>query len=119
MADLSATPPHLTVDGDVGLSDDEARTLARRYYYGGFFALPWLWFVNCYLFWPVLLHNGDAVIRSYVWRSAIGFGLFTAVLLPWALCFAFGGEKLIGPSWRKLAVYNIADISDLWLNLAR
>ena len=44
----------LTIDGDVGLPDEEATLYARGYFLGGFFFLPWLWFANAYLFWPVL-----------------------------------------------------------------
>jgi hypothetical protein len=40
-------------------------------------------------------------------QSLVGFILFTALLLPWTFTFAIGGEKLIGPSWTKLAVYVI------------
>eukprot|EP00897_Mesotaenium_endlicherianum_P001300 jgi/Mesen1/1198/ME000128S00173 len=113
-----ATTNFLTIDGDIGLSDEEARKLARNFFYGGFLALPWLWFVNCYFFWPVLRHNGDSVIRSYVVRSGIGFLLFTVVLLPWALTFMIGGEKVIGASWKNLAVYDVADKLEMWLDLA-
>ncbi|CAI5532163.1 unnamed protein product [Closterium sp. Naga37s-1] len=58
---------HLTVDGDVGLSDDAARSLARGFFLGGFLLLPWLWFVNCYFFWPVLRYNAghDPLLRSF------------------------------------------------------
>ena len=42
-------------------------------------------------------------------RSAIGFSVFTALLLAWALTFSIGGEQLFGPVWDKLVMYNVAD----------
>ncbi|CAI5507657.1 unnamed protein product [Closterium sp. Naga37s-1] len=65
---------HLTVDGDVGLSDDAARSLARGFFLGGFLLLPWLWFVNCYFFWPVLRYNAghDPQLRSYMPGLTVG-----------------------------------------------
>ena len=42
-------------------------------------------------------------------RSAIGFSVFTSLLLAWALTFSIGGEQLFGPVWDKLVMYNVAD----------
>ncbi|KAL9249234.1 putative gamma-secretase subunit PEN-2 [Drosera capensis] len=42
-------------------------------------------------------------------RSAVGFSLFTVLLSTWALTFAIGGEKLFGPMWDKLVMYNVAE----------
>lgn len=41
--------------------------------------------------------------------SAIGFAVFMAILSSWALTFAIGGERLFGPVWDKLVMYNVAD----------
>ena len=46
-----------TVDGSLGLSEDESVKYARRFYRFGFAMLPWLWAVNCFYFWPVLRHS--------------------------------------------------------------
>ncbi|CAI5463178.1 unnamed protein product [Closterium sp. Yama58-4] len=103
---------HLTVDGDVGLSDDAARSLARGFFLGGFLLLPWLWFVNCYFFWPVLRYNAghDPLLRSYVVGSAIGCSVAFSLLACWSLAYSLGGEALLGAdTWQKLAVYNIVD----------
>ena len=43
-----------TIDGPLGLSEEESETYARRFYKFGFLLLPWLWAVNCFYFWPVL-----------------------------------------------------------------
>lgn len=36
------------------LQIDEEEVLARRYFLGGCFGLPWLWVVNCAYFYPKL-----------------------------------------------------------------
>eukprot|EP00245_Coleochaete_scutata_P006606 TRINITY_DN21109_c0_g1_i1.p1 TRINITY_DN21109_c0_g1~~TRINITY_DN21109_c0_g1_i1.p1 ORF type:complete len:119 (+),score=7.80 TRINITY_DN21109_c0_g1_i1:339-695(+) len=109
-----ASASFLTVDGDV-MSLEDARKLVRGYFYGGFLALPWLWFVNCWYFWPVLRYNTDSIIRSYLVRSAIGCAVFMAMVLPWTLSFMIGGKALVGKSWPKLAVYNVADKMYMWM----
>ncbi|XP_021728062.1 probable gamma-secretase subunit PEN-2 [Chenopodium quinoa] len=46
-----------TIDGPIGLSEEESVVYARRFYKFGFLLLPWLWAVNCFYFWPVLRHS--------------------------------------------------------------
>ncbi|GLJ21513.1 hypothetical protein SUGI_0397800 [Cryptomeria japonica] len=58
---------------------------ARNFFYAGFFLLPGLWFVNVFYFWPALAHPP---IRPYVVWSAIGFIVYTLVLVSWALTFS-------------------------------
>ncbi|MCO5574949.1 hypothetical protein L7F22_028744 [Adiantum nelumboides] len=103
----------LTVDGPLGMHDQEAaRRQARNFFYAGFALLPWLWFVNCFYFWPVLRHHHrspDPLLRSYIVRSAVGFLVYSMLLLTWALTFAIGQERLFGSSWKNLAVYDLAD----------
>jgi hypothetical protein len=41
--------------------------------------------------------------------SAIGFTIFAAILCSWALTFSIGGERLFGPVWDELVMYNLAD----------
>lgn len=54
-----------TVDGPLGLHSDEALKYAKGFYYGGFAMLPWLWFVSCFYFWPILVHRqSDTEIRQ-------------------------------------------------------
>ncbi|KAM3702666.1 hypothetical protein ACJW30_04G042700 [Castanea mollissima] len=103
-----------TVDGSLGLSEDESVKYARRFYRFGFAMLPWLWAVNCFYFWPVLRHSRSFPrIRPYVVRSAVGFAVFTALLSSWAFTFAIGGEHLFGPVWDQLVMYKLADKLDL------
>ena len=42
-------------------------------------------------------------------RSAIGFTIFSFVLITWATTFIVGGERLFGPVWNDLVMYNVAD----------
>ncbi|ONK77421.1 uncharacterized protein A4U43_C02F6350 [Asparagus officinalis] len=46
---------------------------------------------------------------GHVTRSAIGFAIFSVLLTSWALTFMIGGEKLFGPMWNNLVMYNVAD----------
>lgn len=43
-----------TIDGPLGLSEEESLGQARKFFRFGFLLLPWLWAVNCLYFWPVL-----------------------------------------------------------------
>ncbi|CAN1182333.1 Probable gamma-secretase subunit PEN-2 [Linum perenne] len=102
--------PWPTIDGPLGLTEEESLAYARRLYGFGYTLLPWLWAVNCFYFWPVLRHSRPfPLIRPYLMKSAIGFWIFTSVLCSWAFTFAIRGEQLFGPIWDKLIMYNLAD----------
>uniref|UniRef100_A0A5B6YLS7 Putative GDP-mannose transporter n=1 Tax=Davidia involucrata TaxID=16924 RepID=A0A5B6YLS7_DAVIN len=99
-----------TIDGPLGLSEEDSVGYARRFFKFGFLLLPWLWAINCFYFWPVLRHSRSfPQIRRYVVGSAVGFMVFTALLSTWALTFAIGGERLFGHVWDELVMYNLAD----------
>ncbi|KAL1337561.1 hypothetical protein HN51_032257 [Arachis hypogaea] len=99
-----------TIDGPLGLSEEESVSYARRFYKFGFALLPLLWAVNCFYFWPVLRHSRSFPrIRPYIVGSAVGFTVFSALLCTWALTFSLGGERLFGPVWDQLVMYNLAD----------
>ncbi|XP_054820236.1 probable gamma-secretase subunit PEN-2 [Prosopis cineraria] len=106
----SSVPLWPTVDGPLGLSEEDALSYARKFYKFGFALLPLLWAVNCFYFWPVLRHaHSFPRIRRYIVASAVGFSIFAALLCSWALTFAMGGERLFGPVWNELVMYNLAD----------
>ncbi|KAI9114066.1 hypothetical protein QN277_006479 [Acacia crassicarpa] len=106
----SSVPLWPTIDGPLGLSEEDALSYARKFYKFGFALLPLLWAVNCFYFWPVLRHaHSFPRIRRYVVASAVGFSVFAALLCSWALTFAIGGERLFGPVWNELVMYNLAD----------
>ncbi|KAI4317101.1 hypothetical protein L6164_025006 [Bauhinia variegata] len=107
---LRSVPIWPTIDGALGLSEEDSVTYARRFYKFGYALLPLLWGVNCFYFWPVLRHaHSFPRIRRYVVGSAIGFTVFTALLCSWTLTFAIGGEHLFGSVWDQLVMYNLAD----------
>ncbi|GLT81565.1 hypothetical protein SLE2022_000100 [Rubroshorea leprosula] len=107
---FSSTPVWPTIDGPLGLSEDESVTYARRFYKFGYALLPWLWAINCFYFWPVLRNSRSFPrLRPYVFGSAVGFAVFSTLLLSWALTFAIGGKDLFGPVWDQLVMYNVAD----------
>ncbi|KAK4479138.1 hypothetical protein RD792_014649 [Penstemon davidsonii] len=99
-----------TIDGPLGLSPEDSLPYARRFFKLGFLCLPFLWAINCFYFWPVLRRpQSDPLLRRYLFGSAIGFLLFTAILLSWAFTFAIGGDHLFGHVWEELVMYNVAD----------
>lgn len=54
---LSSIPVWPTIDGPLGLTEEDSLSYARRFYKFGYALLPWLWAVNCFYFWPVLRHS--------------------------------------------------------------
>ncbi|KAK1299770.1 putative gamma-secretase subunit PEN-2 [Acorus calamus] len=106
------SPTWPTVDGPLGpVTEEESASRARAFFRYGFLCLPWLWAINAFYFWPVLKSSSSSFprVRPYVVGSAVGFVVFTAVLLLWALTFAIGGEHLFGHFWGDLLMYNVAD----------
>ncbi|KAJ8443736.1 hypothetical protein Cgig2_029641 [Carnegiea gigantea] len=73
-----------TIDGPLGLSEEESEIYARRFYKFGFLLLPWLWAVNCFYFWPVLRHS-----RSFP---------------------SFRGFLLIAPLWYHSSRSNLGEV---------
>jgi presenilin enhancer 2 len=65
--------------------------LCRKYFYGGFFLLPFLWLVNSIWFFrdAFLAEAFDEQkrIRSYVVRSMIGTSIWTAIIATWVTIF--------------------------------
>lgn len=81
----SRRPRWPTVDGSLGLSEEESTAYARRFFKLGFFFLPFLWAVNCFYFWPVLRHSHSFPLlrRCKFHRRTILFLLFiTHVFRP-------------------------------------
>ena len=122
-----------TVDAVYGLPEEEARTLARRMWYLGWFGLPLAWAVNAYYFWPhITADDGeddgddgdedvglggvgggahveclrkDPEIRRYALMSLRGAQAAAVVVGAWAATFLVGGKQLFGrDAWSALAV---------------
>mmetsp|Transcript_32177 Transcript_32177/g.44630 ORF Transcript_32177/g.44630 Transcript_32177/m.44630 type:complete len:120 (+) Transcript_32177:30-389(+) len=106
--------PIETIDGFIGLTLREGRSLSRKLFYAGFCALPWLWFVNVWFFYPQLKRGkdvGDRELFQYVRASAIGFVVFSICFLPWTLTYLIGGEKLLGTSlWNRLSLSHMPNL---------
>ncbi|XP_057492782.1 probable gamma-secretase subunit PEN-2 [Actinidia eriantha] len=106
----SSRPQWPTIDGPLGLSEEDSIGYARRFFRFGFFLLPFLWAVNCFYFWPVLRQSRSFLhIRPYVVGSAVGFAVFAVLLSSWALTFSIGGERLFGHVWGDIVMYNVAE----------
>ncbi|KAK2985882.1 hypothetical protein RJ640_008706 [Escallonia rubra] len=56
-ANSRGPPQWPTIDGPLGLSEEDSIEYARRFFKVGFLFLPWLWALNCFYFWPVLRHS--------------------------------------------------------------
>ncbi|XP_021001874.1 gamma-secretase subunit PEN-2 [Parasteatoda tepidariorum] len=73
------------------MKNDEKLSLCRWYYRGGFFFLPFLWFVNAIWFFNEAFRKSfyeeQRMIRAYVIRSAIGAAVWAAGLITWIVIF--------------------------------
>ncbi|KAK9855780.1 hypothetical protein WJX84_005776 [Apatococcus fuscideae] len=83
-----------TVDGaDMPLQ--QAHRLTRVFFIAGWCLLPWIWFVNVWLFWPSFRAGSDP-IKMYTRWSALGFIMTSLVFLPWMVGFMIGKESFVG-----------------------
>uniref|UniRef100_A0A7N2MS56 Gamma-secretase subunit PEN-2 n=1 Tax=Quercus lobata TaxID=97700 RepID=A0A7N2MS56_QUELO len=82
-----------TVDGSLGLSEDESVKYARRFYRFGFAMLPWLWAVNCFYFWPVLRHSRSFPHIRPSDLSDLEFGSFTLCKIECGVLTRVGGRQ--------------------------
>ncbi|CAG9465199.1 unnamed protein product [Pedinophyceae sp. YPF-701] len=93
----------LTVDGQI-MKLSDAMVAAQRMFWGGCFALPWLWGISVWFFWPELKRRRHPVLLKYVTRGAAGCAAWITVLLAWVLVYQIGREKLLGSAFRKMDV---------------
>ncbi|XP_066281617.1 gamma-secretase subunit PEN-2-like [Branchiostoma lanceolatum] len=84
------------------VKDEDKLELCRKYYYGGFFALPFLWFVNVFWFFKQAFirpaFEQQQQIKSYIIKSLVGCILWTAVLVTWMTIF-----QLYRAEWGEVA----------------
>ncbi|PRP82057.1 hypothetical protein PROFUN_03747 [Planoprotostelium fungivorum] len=87
---------------DEHLSPDKQIDIAKKMYIGGFFFLPWLWLVN-FLFYKEYMNkpNTPPIVKTYVYRSLAGFGIWTVVFFIWLSVYLVnhnswgaGGDKI-------------------------
>jgi len=70
------------------MKEEDKVILCRKYFYGGFLLLPWLWFVNAVWFFPEAKKaNANPQIRKYVIWSFIGALICAIGLGVWASTF--------------------------------
>ncbi|KAG8182680.1 hypothetical protein JTE90_017659 [Oedothorax gibbosus] len=73
------------------MKNEDKLKLSRWYYRGGFFFLPYLWFVNAIWFFKEAFqqtpYEEQKMIRTYVIRSAIGALVWAAGLIAWITVF--------------------------------
>ncbi|KAK9826991.1 hypothetical protein WJX74_002893 [Apatococcus lobatus] len=83
-----------TVDGaDMPLQ--QAHRLTKVFFLAGCCLLPWVWFVNVWLFWPSFRTGSDAVMAKYTRWSATGFLITSLIFLPWMLGFMIGRDRFV------------------------
>ena len=112
-----APPPPASADADADADDarvdtcDDARALDRaaaraladRLYYGGFFALPWLWVINAWFFAPHATKNGGARCDPHIAARARASRAMATIAIgacaAWAGAFYVGGRRLVGDAF--------------------
>lgn len=107
---MSSTRAALEVEGSQGrgLTPAEAAQaaldlkVARRLFYGGFAALPWLWFVNWVHFRAISkTHKADPELRVYVQRSLVGAICGGILFVAWVAYVQLTWRSW-GPEWQSL-----------------
>ena len=90
-----------TCDGALALERTAARALADRLFYGGFFALPWLWVLNAWFFAPHArgAPGSDAHIAARARASRALASAAFAAFAAWAVGFYVGGRALVGDAF--------------------
>jgi len=66
--------------------------VARKMFFGGCLALPWLWAVNCYYFRQHIFSGpqSNPSIQKWVRKSFIGCIIMTLALMTWVIIFQTG-----------------------------
>lgn len=73
------------------VDNEEKLKLCRKYFIGGFLALPFLWFVNVVWFYKYAFINSpfpqQPEIKKYVIRSGVGASIWIMALVAWNVVF--------------------------------
>ena len=96
------------------MSEEQAPPLTRaekelqtvqRMFWGGCFALPWLWCLCAIYFWERKDEaSAHPELRTWVLRCAGGFGAACAVFLTWVLIFQLNYQRW---GWQSLLVSSV------------
>lgn len=103
-----SVPVWPTIDGPLGLSEEESVKYARRFYKFGFALLPLLWAVNCFYFWPVIRHS-HSFPRIRPCMSHFFFKILSFLIL--SSIFFYLLASLIATVSRNIVLFN----SGSWL----
>ncbi|XP_046452875.1 gamma-secretase subunit PEN-2-like [Daphnia pulex] len=83
------------------LKNDSKLVLCRKYYYGGFAFLPFLWTINAFWFSRDAFYKPhfeeQHQIRQYVIRSGIGAFVWLVIFISWTCVF-----QINRASWGEL-----------------
>lgn len=104
----SSVPVWPTIDGSLGLSEEESVKYARRFYKFGFALLPLLWAVNCFYFWPVIRHSRSfprirpcmyipfpLFLFSYFFRNFLFFLKISKLLVFLVMCLVRMSRNIV------------------------
>lgn len=73
------------------IKDEDKVVLCKKYYWAGFFFLPFLWLINSVWFFNEAFrkpaYTEQPMIKSYVIRSMIGSILWTVAIVAWVTVF--------------------------------
>ncbi|KAK3779315.1 hypothetical protein RRG08_031606 [Elysia crispata] len=73
------------------VNNTEKLAMCRKYFFAGFFVLPFLWVVNSVWFFKEAFrkphYTEQADIRSYVIRSMIGAVIWLAIIITWVIFY--------------------------------
>ncbi|KAG8501721.1 hypothetical protein CXB51_004751 [Gossypium anomalum] len=103
---LSSTPVWPTIDGPLGLSEEESLSYARRFYKFGYALLLFLGLsiASTSGLFSVTLAPSLA-FAPMLCHQPLGFHYFVFM----GIDLAIGGEHLFGSTWDQLVMYNVAD----------
>lgn len=97
------------------MAKDPDIDVARRIFFGGLLALPWLWIVSLWYFrrrWADPAAPPE--LKAWLTRSAIGAAALTVVFLAWLVTFQLGWRGW-GDWARNVLVWQPAD-GQWWLD---
>ncbi|KAI9008594.1 hypothetical protein DFJ74DRAFT_362887 [Hyaloraphidium curvatum] len=85
-------------------TEDVVLVTVKRYFYGGFALLPWLWLFNFLYVLPIIKRpNLKPAIKHYAFASLSLSLIFFVALTTWFTWFLLNGSSL-GPTGDKLSV---------------
>ena len=85
--------------------------VARRLFFVGFLALPWLWGVSAAYYWPKARQRGsNSELWKYVRNSLIGFVVSFAIFATWASVLKCG-HSVIAVQPATVSAYVTASVA--------